>query len=61
MNGAVRRYGVTGLTLAILLLRMKAIFFFADYGYPDFNRADANGNPLPPYCQSGPDCSTSAT
>ena len=35
---------------------MKVIFFFADTGYPDFNRADANGNKIPPSCRSGADC-----
>ena len=29
---------VTGLTTAALLLLLKSIFFFADTGYPDFNR-----------------------
>jgi hypothetical protein len=47
---------VTGLTLAVLLLATKAIFFFADNGYPDFNRVDETGQPIPPYCQSGADC-----
>ncbi len=55
VNGAFAGLA-TGLTVAILLLLIKAIFFYADSGYPDFNRADANGNPIPPYCQSGPDC-----
>src|SRR6185295_12701529 len=32
---------VTGLTLASLLLGTRALFFFADSGYPDFNRTDA--------------------
>ena len=47
---------VTGLTVAALLLIVKAIFFYADSGYPDFNRADANGQPMPPYCSTGADC-----
>ncbi len=47
---------VTGLTLAILLLLLKSIFFFADTGYPDFNRADAAGQPIPPTCSTGADC-----
>lgn len=46
----------TGVTFAALLLVVKVIFFFADTGYPDFNRADAAGNPIPPYCQTGADC-----
>ena len=39
---------VTGLTYAAFLLVIKAIFFFADSGYPTFNRVDADGNPIPP-------------
>ncbi len=31
---------VTSLTLAVLLLGTKALFFFGDAGYPDFNRVD---------------------
>jgi len=46
----------TGVTFALILLLVKGIFFFADTGYPDFNSADANGNKLPPSCQSGADC-----
>jgi len=47
---------VTGLATALLILILKAIFFFADTGYPDFNRVDAAGQPFPPYCQTGADC-----
>ena len=47
---------VTGLTTALLILVLKSIFFYADTGYPDFNRADQNGQPIPPYCQTGADC-----
>ena len=47
---------VTGLTTAVLLLVLKAIFFYADTGYPDFNRADPSGQAIPPYCSTGPDC-----
>ena len=47
---------VTGLTLAVLLLGVKALFFFADNGYPDFNRVDDNGNAIPPSCESGANC-----
>ncbi|HEX6869003.1 MAG TPA: hypothetical protein VF119_09375, partial [Candidatus Limnocylindrales bacterium] len=31
---------VTGVSMALLLLVIKAIFLFADGGYPDFNRID---------------------
>jgi hypothetical protein len=47
---------VTGLTVAAMLLLIKVIFFFADSGYPDFNRVDADRQPIPPYCDSGGDC-----
>ena len=48
---------VTGLSFAVLLLVLKAIFFFADTGYPDFNRADpTTGQPIPPACATGADC-----
>jgi len=41
---------VTGLTAAVLLLAVKALFFYADNGYRD---ASAGG---PIACSSGPDC-----
>jgi len=44
---------VTGLTLAILLLGTRALFFFADSGYPDFNRTDQSGAPAGPTCHLG--------
>ena len=48
---------VTGLTFAALLLLLKSIFFFADTGYPDFNRVDpATEQPIPPYCETGAHC-----
>lgn len=47
---------VTGLSMALLLLMVKSIFFFADSGFPDFNRVDANGASIPPSCQPGADC-----
>lgn len=48
---------VTGLTLAVLLLGIKALFFYADSGYPDFNRVDqTTGAGIPPTCVSGADC-----
>jgi hypothetical protein len=46
----------TGLTFAVLLLAVKVIFFFADTGYPDFNRVDKDGNRIPPSCVTGADC-----
>jgi hypothetical protein len=48
---------VTGLSFAALILLLKAIFFFADTGYPDFNRIDpATGQVVPPTCSTGADC-----
>ncbi len=41
---------VTGVTMAILLLGVKALFFYADNGYRDANA----GGPIT--CSSGPDC-----
>ncbi|HEX2755505.1 MAG TPA: hypothetical protein VHM48_08580 [Candidatus Limnocylindrales bacterium] len=48
---------VTGLTMAALLLVVKALFFFGDNGYPDFNRIDAQTRlAVPPACDSGAGC-----
>lgn len=46
---------VTGLSLAALLLGVKTLFFFADTGYPDFNRVE-DGVQAGPTCQAGADC-----
>jgi hypothetical protein len=46
---------ITGLTLAVLLLGTKALFFFADTGYPDFNRVE-NGVTVGATCEAGADC-----
>lgn len=46
----------TALTLALLLLFVKALFFFADGGFPDFNRVDKNGAAIPPSCEAGANC-----
>jgi hypothetical protein len=55
-NGVFAAF-VTGLTTAALLLLLKSIFFFADTGYPDFNRIDPKtGQPIPPYCETGAEC-----
>jgi hypothetical protein len=45
----------TALTLSLLALGTKALFFFGDSGYPDFNRVE-NGVAVGPTCQSGGDC-----
>jgi hypothetical protein len=54
-NGVVAG-ALTGLSIAALILLVKAIFFFADTGYPDFNRVDATGAAIPPACATGGDC-----
>lgn len=47
----------TAISFAGLLLLLKAIFFFADTGYPDFNRLDpATNQPIPPFCSTGAEC-----
>jgi uncharacterized membrane protein YfcA len=46
---------VTGASLAALLLATKALFFFADNGYPDFNRVE-NGGQVGSTCETGADC-----
>ena len=46
---------VTGVVLALLLLGTKALFFFGDTGYPDFNRVE-NGVAVGPTCVPGGDC-----
>jgi hypothetical protein len=47
----------TALTLAALLLVVKALFFFADSGFPDFNRVDpATRQAIPPFCDAGAHC-----
>lgn len=45
----------TGAVLALLLLGTKALFFYGDSGYPDFNRVE-NGVPVGPACEPGGDC-----
>jgi hypothetical protein len=47
---------VTGVSVAAFLLVVKGIFFYADSGYPDFNRVDETGQPIPPTCSTGADC-----
>jgi hypothetical protein len=47
----------TGLTMAVLLLAVKGLFFFGDNGFPDFNREDPKTHePIPPYCDNGAPC-----
>jgi hypothetical protein len=47
---------VTGVTLAALLLGTRALFFFGDSGYPQFNRTDEHGAQVGPTCTAGADC-----
>jgi hypothetical protein len=46
---------VTGAVLALLLLGTKALFFYGDTGYPDFNRVE-DGVAVGPTCVAGADC-----
>lgn len=46
---------VTGVSLAAMLLGTKALFFYADNGYPDFNRTE-NGVAVGETCETGADC-----
>jgi hypothetical protein len=47
----------TALALAALLLVIKGLFFFADSGFPDFNRVDPEtGQPIEPFCDAGANC-----
>jgi hypothetical protein len=47
----------TALTLAAFILVVKALFFFGDNGYPDFNRIDPKTRqPVPPSCDVGAGC-----
>jgi hypothetical protein len=46
---------VTGVVLALLLLGTKALFFYGDTGYPDFNRVE-EGVAVGPTCVAGADC-----
>ena len=46
---------VTAVVLASLALGTKALFFFGDSGFPDFNRVE-NGVAVGPTCVSGGDC-----
>src|SRR5712671_4401245 len=42
---------LTGLTMAAFLLVVKALFFFGDGGYPDFNRIDPKTRAaVAPFC-----------
>ena len=48
---------LTAVTMALLFVAVKAIFFFGDDGYPDFNRIDpVTLKPVPPFCDSGAPC-----
>ncbi|HUG29868.1 MAG TPA: hypothetical protein VMQ65_05050 [Candidatus Limnocylindria bacterium] len=46
---------VTGLMLGAFVLGTRALFFFGDSGFPDFNRVE-NGVAVGPTCEPGGDC-----
>ena len=48
---------VTGIGIALFYLVVRLVFLYGDSGFPIFNRTDPETHqPIPPYCQSGPDC-----
>jgi len=55
LGNALFAGAVTGVTLAALLLGIKALFFNADNGFPDYNGLDTQGA-AQPTCQTGADC-----
>ena len=59
-NGLLAGAGDRPASAALLLLGSKALFFFADTGYPDFNRVERRA-PIRPTCEAGADCVYAAT
>ena len=60
MANALWAGAMTALALAVFYVAIRMLFVFADAGFPDFNRTDPiTGQPIPPYCETGPDCSYS--
>ena len=55
LPNAVLAGAVTGLMLGAFVLGTRALFFFGDSGFPDFNRVE-NGAPVGPTCEPGGDC-----
>jgi hypothetical protein len=48
---------VTGVGIALFYVLIRLVFLYGDSGFPIFNRTDpVTHQPIPPYCQSGPDC-----
>ncbi len=48
---------VTGIGIALFYVVIRLVFLYGDSGFPIFNRTDpVTHQPIPPYCQSGPDC-----
>ena len=52
---------VTGIALALMYALLRLVFIYADTGYPDFNRTDANGQPTGSSARPAPTAPTSAT
>lgn len=47
----------TALTTVLLMIAVKALFFAADGGYPNYNRLDREtGQSVSPFCDPGADC-----
>jgi hypothetical protein len=56
VNG-VAAAAATALTTITLMVAVKALFFAADGGFPNYNRIDReSGRAIPPFCDPGADC-----
>lgn len=54
---ALAAAAATALTSILLMAAVKALFFAADGGFPNFNRIDReSGRLIPPFCDAGADC-----
>ena len=56
LGNAVYAGLVTALSLAVLYALLRLLFVYADNGYPDFNRTDAQGQATGQTCATGPAC-----
>jgi hypothetical protein len=54
---AIGAAAATALTSVVLMLAVKALFFAADGGFPNYNRIDREtGSTIGPFCDTGADC-----
>jgi hypothetical protein len=48
---------VTGIATMLFYVLIRLVFLYGDSGFPIFNRTDLETHePIPPFCQAGPDC-----